>query len=147
MAFEGEYVPNRWDWVADHVARYESSGGQDGGLQHGHPCVVLTTKGAKTGKTRKVPVMRVSDGHRYAVVASLGGAANNPVWYHNLVAHPDEVRLQDGPVIKDYTAHLAEGAQRAEWWSRAVEAFPPYAEYQTKTDRLIPVFVLEPKDG
>lgn len=145
MALEGEYEPNPWGWVADHVARYEASGGEDGGLQKGRPCVVLTTRGAKTGKTRETPVMRVSDGTRYAVVASLGGAPKNPAWYHNLPAHPQEVRLQDGPEIRDCTARLVDGEERAEWWERAVEAFPGYAEYQDKTDRVIPVFVLEPR--
>ncbi|MBE9375350.1 nitroreductase family deazaflavin-dependent oxidoreductase [Saccharopolyspora sp. HNM0983] len=147
MALDGEYEPNAWDWVADHVARYEASGGADGGTMKDRPCVVLTTKGARSGKTRKVPVMRVSDGERYAVVASLGGAPNNPVWANNLMTFPQDVRLQDGPRVLDCTAHLAEGAERATWWDRAVAAFPEYAEYQGKTDRVIPVFVLEPVAG
>lgn len=147
MDIDGEYEPSAWDWVADHVARYEASDGQDGGFQHERPCVILTTKGAKSGKTRKVPVMRVSDGNRYAAVASLGGSPNHPVWYHNLVAHPDEVRLQDGTTARNYTARLAEGSERDEWWTRAVDAYHEYADYQAKTDRVIPVFILEPKDA
>lgn len=146
MAWEGEYEPNPHTWVADHVARYEESGGNKGRTMNGRPVVILTTRGAKSGHIRKVPLMRVSDGTRYAAVASLGGAPQHPVWYYNLVAHPDEVRLQDGPVVKEYRAHLAEGEEREEWWERAVEAYHEYADYQKKTDRVIPLFVLEPVD-
>ncbi len=129
---------------ADHVARYEASGGTDGYTVRGRPTVVVTGRGAKTNAVRKFPVMRVSDGTRYALVASLGGAPKHPVWYHNVLAHP-EVTLQDGPEVGEYTAHLAEGREREEWWARAVEAYPDYAEYQTHTDRVIPVFVLDPR--
>ncbi|WP_016905827.1 nitroreductase family deazaflavin-dependent oxidoreductase [Streptomyces xiaopingdaonensis] len=144
--FDGEYVPSTAQWVADQVEEYERSGGTEGTQMHGYPTVVLTTLGAKSGVVRKSPVMRVSDGERYAVVASLGGAPDNPSWYGNLRAHP-RVRLQDGPAVREYTARVAEGAERSEWWQRAVDAFPPYAEYQEKTDRVIPVVVLEPVGG
>ncbi|WP_019544603.1 nitroreductase family deazaflavin-dependent oxidoreductase [Streptomyces sulphureus] len=144
--FDGEYVPSATQWVADQVEEYERSGGTEGTQMRGYPTVVLTTLGAKSGVVRKSPVMRVSDGERYAVVASLGGAPVNPSWYGNLRAHP-RVRLQDGPTVREYTARVAEGAERSEWWQRAVDAFPPYAEYQEKTDRVIPVVVLEPVDG
>ncbi|GGV49560.1 nitroreductase family deazaflavin-dependent oxidoreductase [Streptomyces spectabilis] len=139
---DGEYVPNAWDWVAEHVARYESSGGLDGTMLHGFPTVVLTTRGARSGKIRKTPVIRVSDGERYAAVGSVGGAPKHPAWYHNVLAHP-RVRLQDGPVVKEYEARVAEGEERAAWWARAVETFPQYAEYQRQTERVLPVVVLE----
>ena len=109
----------------------------------GLPVIVLTTVGAKTGKIRKTPLMRVEHEGKYAVVASMGGAPTHPVWYHNLVANPD-VELQDGPHKQDMVAHEARGAEKATWWDRAVEAFPDYADYQEKTDREIPLFVLEP---
>jgi F420H(2)-dependent quinone reductase len=129
---------------ADHVARYEASGGEDGRIVNGYPAVVVTTRGAKTGAVRKFPVMRVSDGTCYALVASLGGSPRNPAWYHNVVANP-EVTLQDGPDARPYTAREVHGAEREEWWARAVEAFPPYAGYQVKTERVIPVLVLDPR--
>lgn len=143
MSVEGEYAPSTFDWVADQVSRYEASGGTEGTEIHGYPCVVLTTRGAKTGAVRKSPVIRVEDGGTYLAVASLGGAPNNPSWYHNLRANP-QVQVQDGPQVGEYTARLAEGDERARWWDFAVSTFPQYAEYQTKTDRVIPVFVLEP---
>ncbi|MFD0416062.1 nitroreductase family deazaflavin-dependent oxidoreductase [Streptomyces sp. NPDC127108] len=142
-ALDGEYEPNAWDWVAEHVARYEGSGGTEGLEMHGFPTVVLTTRGARSGKIRKTPVIRVSDGTRYIAVGSVGGAPKHPAWYHNVLAHP-RVRLQDGPVVKEYEAHVAEGEERAAWWARAVEAFPRYAEYQEQTERILPVVVLEP---
>ena len=146
MSFQGEYAPSTFDWVADQVSRYEATGGTEGRTINGYPCVVLTTEGAKSGAVRKSPVIRVSDGERYAAVASLGGSPKNPNWYHNLRANP-LVRLQDGADVQEYRAHLAEGDERARWWDRAVETFPQYAEYQTKTERVIPVFVLEPVQG
>ena len=109
------------------------------------PVIVLTSKGARTGKLRKTPLMRVEYDGRYAVVASQGGAPTHPVWYHNLLANP-RVELQDGPVKGEYDAHEATGAEKQEWWARAVEAFPDYASYQKRTDRQIPLFVLEPVD-
>ncbi|MDI2129651.1 nitroreductase family deazaflavin-dependent oxidoreductase [Yinghuangia seranimata] len=149
MSLDGEYEPNTMNWVAKHVERYEATGGEDGRIYYGKPTVILTTLGAKTGKVRKVALMRVADDEavRYAVVGSLGGAPQNPVWVNNLLAHPDDVRLQDGPVVRDYTARQVEGDERAEWWKRALEAFPQYGEYQKKTERTIPVFVLGPKEG
>jgi deazaflavin-dependent oxidoreductase (nitroreductase family) len=142
MALQGEYEPSPHKWVRDDVEEVESSGGTKGDMR-GMPIVVITTKGAKTGKLRKVPVMRVEHDGAYAAVASLGGAPKNPVWYNNLVAHP-EVRLQDGPNRYDLVAREITGEERETWWERAVAAFPDYADYQRKTSRTIPVFVLEP---
>ncbi|MGW3731123.1 nitroreductase family deazaflavin-dependent oxidoreductase [Streptomyces sp. F001] len=148
MPLEGEYEPSPTQWVREQVELYESSGGTKGGTLQGTsmPVIVLTTRGAKSGKIRKTPLMRVEHGGRYAAVASLGGAPKHPVWYHNVKADP-HVELQDGAVKRDMTAREVTGAEKAEWWERAVAAYPPYAEYQTKTDREIPVFVLEPVDG
>lgn len=146
MPIEGEYVPSPQQWVRDQVDLYESSGGTEGTTMRGMPVVVLTTRGSKSGKVRKTPLMRVEHDGRYAVVASLGGAPKHPVWYHNVVADP-RVELQDGPVRQDMTAREVTGDEKAQWWKRAVEAFPDYAQYQSKTDREIPVFVLEPTPG
>jgi deazaflavin-dependent oxidoreductase (nitroreductase family) len=143
MSLEGEYEPSPWDFVAEQVRQYESSGGREGGTLEGKPCVILTTRGRRSGKLRKTALMRVEHDGEYAIVASLGGAPKHPVWYHNIKAHP-RVELQDGPVNKEYEAHEVLGDEKAVWWERAVEAWPDYAEYQTKTDRQIPVFVLTP---
>lgn len=143
MALSGEYVPSPHKWAADQVDKYESSGGTEGTTLQGKPVVIVTTLGARTGKVRKIPLMRIEHGGRYAVVASQGGAPKHPVWYHNLKAHP-RVELQDGPTKRELTAREVTGEEKAEWWGRAVEAWPDYANYQTKTDRQIPVFVLEP---
>ena len=143
MPLSGEYQPSSDQFVRDQVALYEESGGTEGTTLQGVPVVVLTSLGAKSGKVRKTPLMRVEHEGSYAVVASQGGAPTHPTWYHNLVAHP-QVELQDGAVRQDMAAREAEGAERELWWSRAVEVWPDYAEYQTKTDRVIPVFVLEP---
>jgi deazaflavin-dependent oxidoreductase (nitroreductase family) len=142
MAIEGEYEPSPSQWVRDQVEQYESSGGTQGTTLRGMPVVVMTMRGARSGKLRKVPVMRVEHGGAYAVVASKGGAPEHPLWYHNLVANP-RVELQDGAERRDVTARQLEGDERAAWWDRAVEAYPDYAEYQLRTARLIPVFVLE----
>ncbi|HYN76038.1 MAG TPA: nitroreductase family deazaflavin-dependent oxidoreductase [Candidatus Limnocylindria bacterium] len=142
MPLQGEYEPSPSAWVRNQVASYEGSGGTDGTTMNGLPVIILTTLGAASGKIRKTPLMRVEHDGRYAVVASKGGAPEHPLWYHNLLAHP-LVELQDGPVRQDMTAHEATGEERALWWARAVEAFPTYAEYQTKTDREIPLFVLD----
>jgi deazaflavin-dependent oxidoreductase (nitroreductase family) len=129
--------------VRDQVEEYESSGGarantlRDTGL----PVIIVTTRGNKSGKLRKTPLMRVEHDGEYALVASQGGAPTHPVWYHNLVADPEAVTIQDGPEPFDVRVHEATGAEREQWWDRAVAAFPPYAEYQKKTDRLIPLFV------
>ena len=146
MPLSGEYQPSPDQFVSDQVALYESSGGTEGTTLQGVPVVVLTSLGAKSGKVRKTPLMRVEHQGAYAVVASQGGAPKHPTWYYNLVRHP-QVELQDGAVRRDMTARRVEGAERELWWSRAVEVWPDYAEDQTKTDRVIPVFVLEPAAG
>ncbi|MGC4946917.1 nitroreductase family deazaflavin-dependent oxidoreductase [Streptomyces sp. DT224] len=146
MPLQGEYEPSPSQWVRDQVEQYESSGGTEGTTMRGMPVIVLTTVGAKSGKIRKTPLMRVEHDGRYAVVASQGGAPTHPVWYHNLKADP-RAELQDGPRRQDMTAREVTGAEKEQWWERAVEAFPDYADYQKKTDRQIPVFVLEPVDG
>ena len=127
----------------EQATLFERTNGAEGSTMRGKPIVVLTTTGARTGAPRLVPVMRVEHEGTYAVVASKGGAPTHPGWYHNLVAHPT-VQLRDGPTKRDYVAREVVGAERDEWWARAVEAWPAYAEYQTKTDRVLPVFVLEP---
>ncbi|PPS83606.1 nitroreductase family deazaflavin-dependent oxidoreductase [Streptomyces sp. MH60] len=148
MPLDGEYEPSPTQWVREQVERYESSGGTEGTTlaDTGLPVIVLTTRGARSGKLRKTPLMRVEHEGRYAAVASLGGAPKHPVWYFNVTADP-RVELQDGPVKQDMTAREVTGAEKAEWWERAVAAFPQYADYQKKTDREIPVFVLEPSDA
>lgn len=134
--------------MREQVELYESSGGTKGTtlMDTGLPVIVLTTRGAKSGKIRKSPLMRVEHEGRYAVVASKGGLPSHPVWYFNIKADP-HVELQDGPVRQDMTAREVTGDEKAEWWERAVAAYPPYAEYQEKTDRVIPVFVLEASAG
>src|SRR5690348_13631312 len=142
MALDGEYEPSPAQWVRDQVEAIESSGGTQGTTMRGMPVVLMTMRGAKSGKVRKVPVMRVEHEGTYAAVASMGGAPKNPVWYHNLVANP-RVELQDGPVRREVTAREVHGDEKALWWERAVAAYPDYANYQQRTDRQIPVFVLE----
>jgi deazaflavin-dependent oxidoreductase (nitroreductase family) len=146
MALHGEYEPSPSRWVRDQVELYESSGGTKGTTMRGLPVIVITSRGARSGKVRKTPVMRVEHDGKYVAVASQGGAPKHPVWYFNLVAHPD-VEVQDGPVKQDMTARELTGAEKAVWWERAVAAFPNYADYQRKTDREIPVFLLEPRAG
>ncbi|WP_432071223.1 nitroreductase family deazaflavin-dependent oxidoreductase [Streptomyces sp. AA1529] len=143
MPVEGEYAPSPEQWVRDQVDLYERSGGREGTTMRGMPVIVLTTRGAKSGKVRKTPLMRVEHDGRYAAVASLGGAPSHPVWYRNVLADP-RVELQDGPVRQDMTAREVSGEEKAVWWERAVEAYPDYADYQRSTDREIPVLVLEP---
>jgi deazaflavin-dependent oxidoreductase (nitroreductase family) len=144
MPLEGEYEPSPEKWVRDQVALFEGSGGTKGTTLRGMPVIILTTRGAKSGKIRKSPLMRVEHNGTYAAVASLGGAPKHPVWYHNVVADP-RVELQDGPVRRqDMTAREVTGEEKALWWARAVEAYPDYADYQKKTEREIPVLVLEP---
>ena len=143
MPLEGEYDPSPAQWVRDQVEAYEGSGGarantlRDTGL----PVIIVTTRGNKSGKIRKSPLMRVEHGGEYALVASKGGAPTHPVWYHNLKADPKAVVIQDGLEPFDAQVRQVTGDERARWWQRAVAAYPPYAEYQTKTDREIPVFV------
>jgi F420H(2)-dependent quinone reductase len=147
MALEGEYEPSTQGWVREQVEEYEASGGarattlRDTGL----PVVIVTSRGAKSGKLRKTPLMRVEHDGRYLAVASQGGAPTHPLWYHNLVADP-AVELQDRDQKRDMTARLLTGEERAQWWERAVEAFPPYADYQRRTEREIPVFLLESRE-
>ncbi|WP_026343112.1 nitroreductase family deazaflavin-dependent oxidoreductase [Nocardia sp. BMG111209] len=144
MPLEGEYEPSPTDWSREQVEKFESSGGAEGNTMKGKPIIVLTTVGAKSGKLRKTPLMRVEHDGEYAVVASLGGAPKHPVWYYNIQAEP-HVELQDGAVRKDYTAREVTGDEKTLWWDRAVTAWPDYAQYQTKTDRQIPLFVLTPR--
>ena len=144
MPIEGTYVPNGWQFAADQTELYERSGGTEGLLLQGKPCVILWTRGRRSGNVRKAPLMRVKRGDQYAVVASMGGAPKHPVWYLNLLADPN-VSLQDGPELRDYTARVVTGDEKAEWWKAATEVWPAYDEYQTKTDREIPLVVLDPK--
>ena len=143
MPIQGEYERSPWKFVADQVALYEATGGAEGGTLQGKPVIVLTTRGRRSGRVRKTPLMRVEHDGRYAVVASMGGAPKHPVWYLNLIASP-AVMLQDGAKVYEMTAREVHGEEKARWWALAVEAWPPYAEYQTKTHRQIPVIVLEP---
>jgi F420H(2)-dependent quinone reductase len=147
MALSGNYVPSKAEWVRDQVAQFEASNGTEGNTlrDSGDPIVVITSVGAKSGHLRKNPVMRVERDGTYVAIASKGGAPENPEWYHNLVAHP-EVELQDGPVRKTYRARVVEGEERADWWQLAADTWPTYKSYEAKTDRQIPVFVLEPVD-
>ena len=143
MPLQGEYAPSSAEWVRKQVEEIESSGGTQGTTLRGMPVIIVTSLGHGSGKLRKNPVMRVEHDGKYAAVASKGGAPEHPTWYRNLVEHP-LVEVQDGPAKGDFTARELSGEERAEWWERAVAVFPNYAEYQEKTDREIPVFVLEP---
>ena len=145
MTLRGDYEPSQWEWVRRQVEEFESSGGQRANTLRGRPdwpIVVITSVGSRSGRRRKNPVMRVEKNGADAAVASKGGDPEHPSWFHNLVAHP-EVELQDGPDRHTYRARIVEGEERAEWWERAVAQYAPYADYQAKTDREIPVFVLE----
>jgi deazaflavin-dependent oxidoreductase (nitroreductase family) len=143
MTLTGEYEPSTSAWVRDQVEAYERSGGTEGNTlrDSGLAVIIVTTRGNKSGSVRKTPLMRVEHDGEYALVASQGGAPTHPVWYYNLVAAPDSVTIQDGPEPFDVVVHEASGDERAEWWKRAVAAYPPYAEYAVKTERLIPLFV------
>ena len=143
MTLQGEYEPSPEQWVREQVEAYEASGGREKGTLRGVPVVVVTSVGARSGKLRKNPVMRVEHDGAYALVASKGGSPSHPTWYHNLVANP-LVELQDGPDRRDYSVRVVEGDERAAWWERAVAVWPDYDDYQSKTDRQIPVFVAEP---
>lgn len=147
MPLTGEYEPSPSAWAREQAETFEASNGQEANTlpNTDMPIILLTSVGAKSGKLRKTPLMRVEHDGNYAVVASKGGAPEHPVWYYNLKKQP-HVELQDGPVKRDYRARELSGDERAIWWERSVAAYPPYAEYQTKTTRLIPVFVLEPFD-
>jgi deazaflavin-dependent oxidoreductase (nitroreductase family) len=143
MPLEGEYDPSPSQWVRKQVEEYESSGGQQGNtlMDTGLPVVIVTTRGNKSGKLRKTPLMRVEHDGKYALVASKGGAPKHPVWYYNLKADPDAVTVQDGPEPFDVTVRELDGDERSEWMARAIAAFPQYAEYEAKTERKIPVFL------
>lgn len=143
MPLTGEYAPSPSDHARVQAERFEATEGREANTLRGVPIIVLTSVGARTGAIRKTPLMRVEHDGRYAVVASMGGAPKHPVWYHNLVAHP-RVELQDGAVKREYDARELTGDERAEWWARAVAVWPDYDAYQERTERLIPVFLLEP---
>lgn len=143
MPLHGDYAPPLPGWQADQLAEIERTGDTRSVDVLGRPIVVFTIRGARSGLLRRVPLMRVEHDGSYAAVASKGGAAQHPQWYHSLVANP-AIEIQDGTASGDYRARLVSGAERDDWWQRCVAAFPPYAEYQTKTDRRIPVFVCEP---
>ena len=146
MPLDGEREISPEGWVREQTEKILSTGTTDGVTVYDRPIVLVTVRGAKSGKLRYTPVMRVEHDGSYAMFASKGGAPENPAWYYNLVAHP-HVELQDGTSLKDYDARVVSGEERRQWWDRGVEAYPPYAEYQEKTDREIPVFVLEPREG
>jgi F420H(2)-dependent quinone reductase len=147
MTLQGEYVPSAAQWVRDQVEVYERSGGQQANTLRdtGLPILIVTMRGNKSGTVRKIALMRVEHDGEYALVASKGGAPTHPVWYYNLTANPDEVTIQDGPEPFEAQVRQVAGDERAAWWERAVAAYPPYAEYQTRTDREIPVFVASRK--
>jgi deazaflavin-dependent oxidoreductase (nitroreductase family) len=145
MPLTGEYEPSPQQWVRDQVERYEATGGREANTLRdtGLPVAIFTTRGNKSGKIRKTPLMRVEHDGAYAMVASQGGSPKHPVWYHNLKADPEALTVQDGPEPFDARARELSGEEREEWWERAVAAYPPYAKYQQDTDRLIPVFLAE----
>lgn len=146
MPLDGEYEPSPQQWVRDQVEIYERTGGREANtlLDTGRPVIILSTRGRRSGKVRKTPLMRVEHQGAYALVASMGGAPTHPVWYHNLTADPGAATIQDGPEPFDVTVREVDGAERDEWWARAVAAYPPYAEYQQRTERRIPVLVADP---
>ena len=143
MSLTGEYEPSTWDWVREQVETYERTGGREANTLRdtGLPIIIVTTRGASSGQLRKTPLMRVEHGGEYALVASKGGSPEHPAWYHNLLADPTAVMIQDGPEPFDVVVREVHGDERATWWERSVAAYHPYAEYQERTDRLIPVFV------
>jgi deazaflavin-dependent oxidoreductase (nitroreductase family) len=143
MPLQGEYEPSPAEWVRNQVEEYEKSGGTRANtlLNTGLPVIIVTTRGRRSGKIRKFALMRVEHEGQYALVASKGGAPDHPLWYHNLTADPSALMIQDGPEPFDAEVREVTGAEKAQWWERAVAAYPPYAEYQTKTDRSIPVLV------
>jgi len=147
MPVEGEYVPSAWDWVREQVEEYEASGGTRANTLRdtGMPIIVVTTRGATSGLVRKFALMRVEHDGEYALVGSVGGAPKNPAWVANIRTHPDQVMVQDGPAPWDAHVREVTGDERAVWWERAVAAYPPYAEYQERTERVIPIFVASPR--
>lgn len=144
---DGEYVPSTMEWVRDQVETYERTGGREGGTLRdtGIPVIIVTMRGRSTGAVRKIALMRVEHDGEYALVASIGGAPSNPGWYHNLVADPVNVTIQDGPAPFAVTVREVTGDERDAWWQRAVEVFPTYAEYAERTERTIPVLVATPR--
>ncbi|HET6615288.1 MAG TPA: nitroreductase family deazaflavin-dependent oxidoreductase [Dehalococcoidia bacterium] len=145
MTTEGQYIPSTLQFAADQVALYESTNGAEGNTLRDVPVIILTTRGAKTGAIRKSPLMRVEHGGKYAVVASMGGAPKHPLWYHNLIANPDDVKLQDGATVYNMRVRELTGDEKAEWWARATEVWPDYDAYQARTERVIPILLLEPR--
>ena len=147
MALKGEYEPSPAQWVRDQVELYERTGGAEGNTlrETGLPIIVVTTLGVKSGKIRKIPLMRVEHDGEYALVASKGGAPAHPVWYYNLKGNSGPIEIQDGAAPAEFDVREVSGAERAAWWERSVAAYPPYAEYQAKTEREIPVFVASPR--
>ncbi|MEU7340135.1 nitroreductase family deazaflavin-dependent oxidoreductase [Streptomyces sp. NPDC007074] len=143
MPLNGEYEPSATEWVREQVAQYEATNGAEGGTFLDLPVIILTTKGAKSGKIRKMPLMRVEHDGSYAVAASNGGADTHPSWYRNVVSHP-LVEVQDHAVKRDMIARELQGEEKAAWWKRADAAYPPFVEYRAGTERDIPLFVLEP---
>ena len=148
-SIEGEYEPSTWEWVRNQVETYERTGGREANTLRdtGLPIIIVTTRGNKSGKVRKTPLMRVEHGGEYALVASMGGAPKHPVWYRNLKSGPAAVMIQDGPDPFLADVRELDGDEKAVWWERAVAAFPPYAEYQQRTERVIPVFVARRRDA
>lgn len=143
MPISGEYVPSPWEPIAEQVELYERTDGAEGAEMQGVPCIILTTLGARSNKVRKTPLIRVTDGIDYLVVGSMGGAPQDPAWVHNLRAHP-HAELRDGAEVRDYDVRELSGEEKARWWQRATEVWPDYDEYQSNTERTIPVFLLEP---
>lgn len=143
MALRGEYEPSPWGPIAQQVALYERTDGVEGAEMEGAPCVILTTAGARSAKLRKTPLIRVTDGTSYVVVGSMGGAPQDPQWVHNLRANP-RAELRDGAQVREYSVRELTGEEKDRWWQRATEVWPAYDDYQAGTDRVIPVFLLEP---
>lgn len=143
MPLTGEYAPSTSEWARNQAELYERTDGREGNLLQGRPVIILTTVGARSGKLRKTALMRVEHEGEYVVVASKGGAPEHPAWYHNLVEHP-VAELQDGAVRREYAVRELEGAEREAWWARALETWPDYQTYTTRTDRLIPLLLLTP---
>ena len=145
MPLDGEYEPSPWEPIAEQVEQYERTDGVEGGEFMGGPCIILTTKGARSGKLRKTPLIRVTDGTSYVVIGSMGGAPNDPQWVHNLRANP-LAELQDGAERRDYAVREVDGDEKTTWWQRATGVWPDYDTYQSSTERVIPLFVLDPVD-
>ena len=146
MPLSGTYEPSPFEFVANQVRQYEESNGAENNTLRDVPVIILWTRGRSSGSIRKTPLMRVNDGDRYAAVASYGGAPEHPVWYRNILADPN-VSLQDGAELRDYVAHTATPEEKAEWWPKATAVWPDYDAYQEKTDREIPLVILEPVDA